>query len=261
MEKHLLPHEISGNPQSKELLVFLHGWPDTCDLWNKIIPPFEQNCYILNVSYPNFSAKEKNPNGITFDEVIERLIATIEHVNSVAKRRIILVGHDWGAFYSYYLDHKHPKYVSEIIALDVAANPPFNPFMIIFLFIYQLILITAFLIGGSIGKWMTRGFLKCLFYKPPWVNRIDSSWNYPYYMLWKYTLKTRKGPIEGYEPSCPVVYVAGTKKPFVLHSRKWLDMLAKNPKSEYHLLDFVHWIQIEKPDFLIDLIHRRLKSS
>jgi len=254
-----LPHEVSGNPSSKHLLVFLHGWPDTMDLWNKIIPPFEQNSYILNVSYPNFSPKEKKPDGISFEEVIERLIATIEHVNST-KRKIVLVGHDWGAFFAYLLDHRHPNYVSEIIALDVAAQAPPNPFLMTFLFVYQFTLITAFLIGGFIGKWITRLFLMCLMYNPPWINRIDSSWNFPYYVLWKTTLKTRKAIIGGYKPSCPIVYVAGNKKPFVLHSKGWLKTLAENPKSESHSLDFVHWIQIEKPDFLIELIQRRIKS-
>jgi hypothetical protein len=35
--KRLLPHELSGNKNSKTLVVLLHGFPDTMRLWDGII--------------------------------------------------------------------------------------------------------------------------------------------------------------------------------------------------------------------------------
>lgn len=37
-----LPHELTGNRSSDQLLVFLHGYLDTTALWDGIVPNFER---------------------------------------------------------------------------------------------------------------------------------------------------------------------------------------------------------------------------
>ena len=93
-----LPHELSGNKASDTLLVFMHGYPDTTAVWDGIIPSFEQENYVLNVSYPNYSQKEINPKGIDFDELVDRLKVTINQVND-SNRKVVAVIHDWGSIY------------------------------------------------------------------------------------------------------------------------------------------------------------------
>ena len=255
-----LPHEVSGNKTSGELLVFLHGWPDTTSLWDPIIGPLEADYYVLNVSYPNFSQKEKTPKGIDFDDILDRLKTTIEQVNDT-NRKIVVVSHDWGAMYSYWFDQKYPNFITEIISLDVGLGAKIKPFTIF----YQLFLTIAFIIGGSTGRFMTRRMLKYFDYNPPYYNRIDASWNYPYYYLWKRILgavflkKVNRVPFLKNELSCNVVYTWGAKKPFQFHGEGWLKSLVKkNPKNEVHTVDSGHWIMREQPKFVTDMIIRRL---
>ncbi len=256
----LLPHEISGNKTANTILVFLHGWPDTTALWDKIIAPFEKDNYILNISYPNYHPKETKAKGEDFEAMADRIKLTIDHVNDT-KRRVVVVSHDWGAVYGYYVDHRYPKYISEMISLDVGGRFGGPKLLIIF---YQLVLLIGFIIGGSIGKFLTHSIMKFFKYWPAWANRADASWNYPYYYVWKKILlargNTKKGILPGYEPSCPVAFVWGTKKPVQFFSKSWTDLLIKNPKSEVHAVNAGHWIQKEQPDFIINLIRRRIST-
>lgn len=256
-----LPYELTGNSSSTELLVFMHGWPDTTSLWDSVIGPLEeQNYYMLNVSYPNFSKDEQNPKGNDFDEILERLKLTIDKVNDT-RRRVVIVSHDWGALFSYWFDQKYPNYITEIITLDVGLGTKPKPFMVF----YQVFLAIAYMIGGFIGNAMTKKMVDYFGYKPSCYQRIDSSWNYPYYYIWKRILgavflrKTNRIPFLKKDLTCNVVYTWGYNKPFQFHSEKWLKSIVKqNPKNEVHLVSTGHWIMKENPKFVTDLIIRRI---
>lgn len=50
---------------------------------------------------------------------------------------------------------------------------------------YQLYLVIAFLIGGSIGRIMTQAFAKINNHNPPYFNEITAARNYPYYYMFR----------------------------------------------------------------------------
>jgi len=168
MSNNVLSYELSGNKNSNSILVFFHGWPDTSAIWDKVIPSLEKNNYILNITYPNYSQKEKNPKGQGFEVLADRAKLTIDHVNDT-KRKVVVVSHDWGCFVGYFLDHRHPGYISEMIALDVGGK--FDLIKPMFLF-YQLAVLFAFIIGGFIGRFLTQAILKYFNYWPAWAYRI-----------------------------------------------------------------------------------------
>ena len=255
----ILPYEVSGNKYSNKILVFLHGWPDTTQIWDKIIPEFEEEYYVLNISYPNYSQKEKSSTGNDFEEMASRIKTTIDSLNDT-KRKIVMVSHDWGASFGYYVDHLYPKYISEMIVLDVGAK--YNIYKPIILF-YQFTLVIAFIIGGFIGKKLTHGIMKLFKYSPEWAERVDSSWNYPYFYRWRRIFKCygnlKKAILPGYVPSCNVTFVYGKKKPAQFFNKAWTDLLAKNPQNEVVAADCGHWIQRDQPQLVISLIQKRLK--
>ena len=149
-----------------------------------------------------------------------------------------------------------------MISLDVGGKFATAKFLIIF---YQLVLLLGFIIGGSIGRFLTHFIMKFFKYWSAWANRTDGSWNYPYYYFWKKIifggLTAEKAILPGYEPSCPIAFVWGTNKPVQFFSKSWTDLLAKNPKNEVHAVSARHWIQKDQPDFIIHLIKRKLTSS
>ena len=135
----------------------------------------------------------------------------------------MLVAHDWGCFYGYLFDQKYPKYFNQIMAMDVPPHAELNTISkVLMVMAYQLFLAFAFFIGGPIGRSLTLNFVKFSRHNPPYLNQINSARNYPYYYLWKrifLSLLRLKKPYlnRRYEPSVPLVYMYGSKKPFQFH--------------------------------------------
>jgi pimeloyl-ACP methyl ester carboxylesterase len=249
-----LPHETTGNEKSKQIVVFLHGWPDTLRLWDPIIPNFSKDYYILNVSYPNFSEKEILPWGIDTPELIDRLKVTLEQ-NNKANRKVTFVTHDWGAIFGYYFDSKYPKNIDDMIAIDVAPKIKSSAGSIT----YQSILILGFLLGGRMGNWLThyiRGWAK---YEPAYADKINCSFNYPYYYTYKNFSRHRE-TMRSYVPSCSMAFIFGAKKKMNFHIPEWLDeMKTLNPDNEVVAADSMHWVMNDAKDTLVELISKRLK--
>lgn len=254
-----LPHTLTGNKNSKQLIVFLHGWPDTLELWGQFIPQFEKDYLILNVSYPNFDDREFSKWGADFPEIVSRLKATIEEVNQ-PKRKITFVAHDWGCIYAYLFDQNYPGVISDLIVFDVAPWVRANALIIA----YQLFLAKAFLIGGPIGNGLVRAFVKIIGYKPPYAGKINASWCYPYYFFWKMIAKAkfnpRNLPLYSYRPSCSVAYVWGKNKPMQFQNQKWIDFVKAGKENFIQEIEASHWIMNDQPQFVIELIKNRLKA-
>jgi pimeloyl-ACP methyl ester carboxylesterase len=51
MEIKTLPFELRGNQNAKSMVIFLHGWPDTCRLWDFYVNELEEKYIILNITY------------------------------------------------------------------------------------------------------------------------------------------------------------------------------------------------------------------
>ena len=256
-----LPYELSGNLHSNQLLVFMHGYPDTLALWHPIIAELEADYYCLSVSYPNFSDREKNKKGIKFEDLLDRLKVTIDGVNDT-QRKIIIVSHDWGAILSYWFDQRYPNFVKEIISYDVGQGAK-KTFFGVF---YQLFLTISFLLCRCLGDGMTRWMVTKLKYRPPHFQQIGGSWNYFYADLWGRILRSmcccccagkNRIPFIKYEPTCDIVYTYATDKPFQFHGDEWIQMLEGMPNSEVHTVTGGHWIPVKHPQLVVDTVKRR----
>ena len=47
-ELNILPHEISGNKNSKIMLVFLHGYPNTMRMWDRLIESLKKGEHFMD---------------------------------------------------------------------------------------------------------------------------------------------------------------------------------------------------------------------
>jgi len=98
---------------------------------------------------------------------------------------------------------------------------------------YQMWLLTAFLLGGWIGKKMTQGFASISKHNPPYFNDITAARNYPYFYFWKNQISSifnkEKLFLYKYRPSVPVVYLYAKNKPFQFHGTKWMKFLDETP--------------------------------
>jgi hypothetical protein len=123
-----------------------------------------------------------------------------------------------------------PKYFNQIIAMDVPAYVELTRIsQTLFVLAYQLFLIIAFLIGGPIGRIMTQSLVKIFKHRPPYIDQINSSRNYPYFYMFKNKIQSvfnkEKNMLYKYVPSVPIVYLYAKIKPFQFHGDKWMNYL------------------------------------
>lgn len=265
MSLHYLPCKVSGNLSSPYLLIFLHGWPDTFELWDPIISALVPEFLCVNVSYPNFATLKKEAKwGYDFPEIADALKRTIdridltpnEHKTVILKEKII-VAHDWGCVYAYCFDKKYPGFVKGMVALDVA--PYFTPSL--FAIIYQLSLALAFMIGGIFGDSLTRKVASAFGYRSSWDKYVNSSMNYPYYYFWRNVFRSvlgrEKRILERYTPSCQMTYVFGKDKPVQFQNEKWKAWVEKN-KGVYMAVSGGHWIMKKHADLVVEKVKERV---
>lgn len=194
-----LPYKVYGNKSSFILLIFIHGFPNTMNMWNDYIKQYQDSYYILSISYPNFVTSDielsnqedrrevsESNWGISVEEIIRRFKNTIDLVNK-EKRKTMLIGHDYGAFFSFCLDKEHPNYIHDMIILDVSykIDKKLDVNTLIML-IYQLLFSFCFLIGYPIGDFFIWFVLKlCFKTKQNEAELVSSKTCYLYYFLWK----------------------------------------------------------------------------
>lgn len=262
-----LPYKLTGNASSPYLLIFLHGFPDTFELWDPLITLLSKDFQCLNISYPNFaSLKTEAKWGYDFPELIEAMKRTIDKVDltpnesqTIVWKDKIFVSHDWGCYLSYFFDQQYPGFIKGMVALDIAAY--FNVNFPIFL--YQVILALAFLIGGSFGNFLTRRFLKQNNYRSPWEKYINTSLNYPYYYLWRNIFRSKLGLenqyLKNYKPSFPVTFIYAKDKPYQFHNKTWLQWLDKNQGSHQGVTGG-HWFIKKQQQLLVEKVKERVKQ-
>ena len=112
--------------------------------------------------------------------------------------------------------------------------------------IYQWLLVSAFLIGGRIGEWISKGFSKLMKHKPKYFDELSGARCYPYYYIWRNMLTSmfnkKKLYLSSYVPSAPVVYLYGKKTSFKTVGDKWKNYLLEHERCESHGLECEHWI-------------------
>jgi pimeloyl-ACP methyl ester carboxylesterase len=258
----LLPHEVIGNVESNTLLVFFHGYPNTNRMWDRMVSQLKGDFRILLISYPNFHESVFRKSGIDLSEVVRLSKETIDQVEINDNKTYVrsLVGHDWGAVFTILFDTQYPGFANRIMALDVVGGD--NKLSTkLFSFTYQTYLATSFLIGGKLGDAMTYFFTNVIakieMNTKEEMDRINSSWNYFYFYLWKNIFHYKK-ILSEYSPTCSFTFVYGTEKLFMFHSQDFLDKCSTLKNCKSYSVEDGHWVMSKEKNqiFLIDLIRK-----
>ena len=238
-----------GGGTSRPTIVFLAGFPDDQEspwgpnLRAKIAEEYHAVCLCL----PGY---ERNgvPRawGYNFDELTDMLHATIEQATK-RDEQIYLVGHDWGAIFAMRYQNKYPQKVKKLALLDVGMLSVHTaaPSQLAFIMMYQVWYSICYIISQIFSKGLA-SILVHLFSLPIFSSlfvgveevkprmRVDNNVVlrcYVYYQMWKGILTgTMKDPKM---PTCPVLFLYGSHKRFMFHSRRFLEKLGARADCSY----------------------------
>ena len=232
-----------------ESIVFIHGWPDTARLWDLQVDALRRTHRCVRFTLPGFEPSPRHT-AYSVDAVVDRIRQVVER--ACPGERVTLVLHDWGCVYGYRLARTHPHLVARIVGADIGdagSRRHANELSILakaMTVAYHLWLATAWWIGGAPGNAMARIFARLIGAPAP-SREIMAEMGYPYAVLWFGVQGgfPRLGP---FDPAVPMLFVYGTRKPFMLHSRAWANDLASRAGSHVVAMEAGHWMMRTHPE-------------
>jgi len=103
-------------------VLMLHGWPQHWYLWREVIPLLSDEHRLVCPDLPGFGWSDPPARGYAKERIADQLLALMDELGL---ERVLLVGHDWGAWIGFLLCLKAPDRFERFLAMD--APHPFQP--------------------------------------------------------------------------------------------------------------------------------------
>ncbi|MDQ4062252.1 MAG: alpha/beta hydrolase [Pseudomonadota bacterium] len=98
-------------------VVLLPGWPQSIHAWRKVIPLLAPHCRVIAIDPPGLGDSDPLPTGSDTRAVAASIKALLDRLGY---QRILLVGHDIGAWIGYAFAAAYPESVRRLVAIDAA---------------------------------------------------------------------------------------------------------------------------------------------
>ena len=99
-------------------LVLLHGWPQTCFAWRKIVPALAKRFRVIAPDLRGLGDSSRPQDGFDKQTVARDIAQLLRSGLGIASAHV--VGHDWGGPVAFALAAFHAGLVSRLVMLDAA---------------------------------------------------------------------------------------------------------------------------------------------
>jgi pimeloyl-ACP methyl ester carboxylesterase len=230
--------------RGRDVAVMIHGWPDTRALWDGLVARLAPRRRCARFTLPGF-----DPDGPArapeLDAMVAHVAAIVDAVSPEAPATLVV--HDWGAFYGYQYAMRHPARIARIVGVDIgdvgstAYRRSLGAKAAAGVAAYQLTLASAYAMPAPLGDAVSRRMAAWMRAPAP-REAVRARMNYPYVQAWTGRFRGAR-PIE---PRWPMLYLYGSRKPFMFHSPEWLERLAATPGCAAHGLRAGHWVMRDR---------------
>ena len=113
---------FSSGPDTEDVILFIHGYPDDHESWAKQIEYFSKFMSVVAIDLPGVgkSPPPQDRSAYHIDNILPRISAVIRKIGS--NKKIHLVAHDWGAIISWVFASR-PQYQSLIKSYTAISGP------------------------------------------------------------------------------------------------------------------------------------------
>lgn len=121
-----LPVTIKGKHDG-EVIVFIHGWPDSPEIWKHQVKEFSKTyrCACIHLPYCSNDPLDNDQYsrfGYTLPGLADMALLTVNE--KFPDEKVYLVGHDWGAMVSYEMAEVQPSKFKKFVAVDIGPMRP-----------------------------------------------------------------------------------------------------------------------------------------
>ena len=256
-----VPVHIEGS--GDETILMVHGWPDTHRLWDGTVAALADAYRCCRFTLPGHGPDGGEP---VRPPDLSAIVQLLLHVADAVcpDRKLTLLLHDWGCVFGYQFYMLHPERVARIIGVDIGDThrlPTTLPaIQLAGIFAYQFWLALAWKIGGRAGDRMTRWLAKQM-RVPADSARIGARMNWPYAQTWFGGERSLRRQAVPFHPECPMLYIWGTRKPFVFHSPGWPSQVERLPGGRAQAFATSHWVMLDDPAGFNSLVRSWLQTA
>ncbi len=233
----------------------LHGWPDTCRLWDAQVASLKTGFQCVRFTWPGFDRGGPRV-ACSLAATTDLLRAVVDAVSP--DRPVVLLLHDWGCFFGYEFAMREPARVAKIVAVDIgdvrsaAYLRSLSARAKAMIVAYQSWLALAWRVGGRVGDAMTGGMARAA-HAPARPPSIHCGMNYPYDIRWTGSHGSYRRALV-FVPSLPMLFIYGARKPFLFHSPEFAASLAARRDCRVLEFDTGHWVMTEQPQRFNDAV-------
>lgn len=241
--------------EGAETIVMIHGWPDTYRVWDAQVAELRHRYRCVRFTLPGFDIT-KPRRSYSLDAMMRVLLHIVNSVNK--KEKVILMLHDWGCVFGYEFYMRNKGLVSAIIGVDIgdaqskATVRSRSVGQKMMVSGYQSTLALAWAIGGPVGTVMTRTMARVLGAPSP-REHISVGMDYPYYILTAGAAGSYSSLVP-FVPKVPMLFIYGTRKPFMFHSPQWTETMAAREGCKVVAMETDHWPMIRQPERFNDVV-------
>ncbi|WP_031526493.1 alpha/beta fold hydrolase [Dyadobacter crusticola] len=271
----LMLHVGHMGPASGEIIMFLHGFPEFSESWQKQAEFFAMNGYHVIVPDQRGYNLSKKPIAIK-DYALNNLVADIAAlITSISTCPVTVAGHDWGGGVAWTLAQQHPELLKKLIILNMPhpgvmqENLLRNPKQMLkswYVAFFQLPFLPEQLCSAFNYKWLAASMRKTA--RPGTFSRSDiaackRAWRQPnaltsminWYRAFAQSPPDLSGNIE-----VPALILWGTKDLFL--SKKMAEQsVGRCTHGQLILLEnATHWLHHEEPELVNEYIFAFLKQ-
>lgn len=254
--------EVHIDGEGDETIVMLGGWPDTYRIWDAQVKALSPRYRCVRFSLPGFD-RGQPVKGYTHKEIGAFIKKVIERVSP--DQKVVLMLHDWGAVYGYQFYMQNQGMVSRLIGVDVgnmqgeAFKKQASLVEWLLIFMYQVWLAAAWKIGGPIGNVMSR-LMAVALKSPSLPEHIDARMAHPYYVMW-FGGRDSFDDLIVINPSCPMLYAYGKRKPAQFQTAAWMQDLASRKDCRVQMFETGHWVTLEQPTSFNNMVMGWLEAT
>lgn len=108
-----------GGPAGGELVLLLHGFPQSAGCWHLVAPALAAAGYRTLAPNQRGYSPGARPSGRAAYAIDELVADALAAIDAAGAQRAHVVGHDWGAAVAWALAGAHPERVASLTALSV----------------------------------------------------------------------------------------------------------------------------------------------
>jgi non-heme chloroperoxidase len=109
-----VPGSERGGATEREPILLVHGWPDSCVSFSKVLPLLPADRRALAVDLRGFGDSDRPPDGYSITDLAADIVALLDALGTT---RVVLVGHSFGSFVARQVAIGSPDRVAALVLI------------------------------------------------------------------------------------------------------------------------------------------------